>query len=202
MAEIRSFIAIELPSKIKTELSGLVGRLSPKYQRSVKWVNPEGIHLTLKFLGSVPEEKISDIIDVLDDIASESHPFELCLDEVGAFPNLKSPRVAWVGISGNLHDLSSIHRKIENSIVHLGFEKEKRVFSAHLTIGRVKDSTNKIERADIGRDLSVSAIKQSLPFSINGFTLMKSTLTPKGAIYEQIACFTLDNERNIMIELN
>ena len=200
MGDIRAFIAIELNSELKSELADSITRLRVKHPKSVKWVNPEGIHLTIKFLGDVPEEKIFDIKNILSKISSTSYPFRLRLGRAGAFPNLRSPRVAWVGMEGDIPELLALQRQVETAMIPLGFTAEKKPFSAHLTLGRVREYASKSEMSILGQDLSTLQIRQDINLDADNFCLMKSTLTPRGAIYEQLIKFTLDKNLNDMIK--
>ncbi len=192
MAEIRAFVAIELPEEVKNELGNQISKLRSGREDSVKWVKPEGIHLTLKFLGNVSEQRILDVKNALSKSVVGKYPFELNLCEAGAFPNLKSPRVAWVGIAGDLQEITNLHTRIETALVTLGFPKERRGFSAHLTLGRVKDKATKQERVELGSALGLVEMEHHMPFTVSGISLMQSVLMQSGAIYEQIAHFALD----------
>ena len=137
---IRSFIAIELPEAVKTGLQQLQTELTlPRYS-FVKCVAPEGIHLTLKFLGNISAEKVTDITGVMEQASQEVSPFQLQLTEVGAFPNMRRPRVLWVGIKGEVDKLVSWQQRIDNGLVPLGFAKEARPFTPHLTLARLREN--------------------------------------------------------------
>ncbi|NQT72208.1 MAG: RNA 2',3'-cyclic phosphodiesterase [Chloroflexi bacterium] len=192
MGEIRAFIAIELPDEVKNELSEILYKLKPGREKAVKWVNPNSIHLTLKFLGNIPEERIVDITHAIAKASSLTFPFNLELKGLGAFPNLKSPRVVWVGIGGDLPIITNLQRQIDQSLIPLGFSPEKRDFSPHLTLGRVRDKTSKNERYELGKTVESLEIPKSASFSADRFSLMQSTLTNNGAIYSQIEAFMLD----------
>jgi 2'-5' RNA ligase len=192
MGEIRAFIAIELPNEVKTNLSTLLGKLKPGHERTVKWVDPNSIHLTLKFLGNIPENKIVDITQAITNATQKIRHFSLSLQGLGTFPNLRSPKVAWVGIGGDVEVVTSIHRQIDRALVPLGFASEKRSFSPHLTLGRVRDKTTNEERSDLGKAIESIKVNNSSPFSVDRVSLMQSTLTKSGAIYDQISIITLD----------
>lgn len=193
MGEIRAFIAIELPDKVKNELSEILYKLKPGREKAVKWVNPNGIHLTLKFLGNIPEERIVDITHAIAKASSFTFPFNLELKGLGAFPNLKSPRVVWVGIGGDIPVIANLQRQIDQPLIPLGFPPEKRDFSPHLTLGRVRDKTSKNERYELGKTIESLRIPRSSPFAVDRISLMQSTLTSSGAIYNQLATVVLDS---------
>ncbi len=176
---MRAFIAIELSSEIKEELARLQAKLKAS-NADVKWAKPEAMHLTLKFLGNVTQEKIEEIKKTLDNVASRHQPFEISLFKVGGFPKVETLRVIWVGIDKGCSQTESIAKELEEELSHIGFEKEERPFTAHLTLGRIRTPKR--------RGNLVSAIK-SLDFSptssctINKLTLFQSTLAPQGPIY-------------------
>lgn len=183
MDSIRTFIAIELDEALKQELGRLEGRLQDRVSTGVKWVEPGSIHLTLKFLGSTPSSKIAEIETRLEEVALWFTPFWLRLGRVGGFPNLKRPRVIWVGLEGDIETLHKLQLEVCRAIEDLGFPPEERSFTAHLTLGRVKDVLSEEERSRL-REAMLTA--ESLPggaFEVNSVSLMRSDLTPRGALY-------------------
>jgi len=180
---MRAFIALELSEEIKEELSRLEAELK-KSDADVKWVKPENIHLTIKFLGNIQEttegNKIEQIKKILDGISSQTKPFGISLFKLGVFPSLDYPRVIWTGIDKNGNAFAEkIAVLIEEKLEMVGFPKEKRPFSAHLTLGRVRSGRNK---AELKQKVS-SLVVQIKSCTINHATLFQSTLTPRGAIY-------------------
>jgi len=175
---MRTFIAIELSDEVNSELAAIQEELK-KASSDVKWVETANIHLTLKFLGDVDERKAGEIKSILDKIASEYKKFEMSLFKIGAFPKLDYPRVIWVGIDKNCATVEEMAQHIENECEKIGFKKEDRPFSAHLTLGRVRSPKNKEALKD--KILSISV--KPLNFNADKITLFQSTLTPKGSIY-------------------
>lgn len=192
MGEIRAFIAIELPDDTKAALSRLLDQLKPGYERSVKWVQADSIHLTLKFLGNIPDEMIVDITTVVSRAILGIPPFSLKLHGLGAFPNLRSPRVVWAGIAGDIPQIVKVQKRIDEALIPLGFTPEKRAFSPHLTLGRVRERTDSAERSNLGKAIEALEVSGATHFSVERVSLMKSTLTSSGAIYDQLATFILD----------
>ena len=178
---MRAFIALELSEEIKEELSRLQEELK-KTGADVKWVNPENIHLTIKFLGNAGESKIEQIKKILEDISSQTGPFEISLFKVGAFPSLDHPRVIWAGIDKGCAEAEKIAALAEGKLENMGFEKEKRPFSAHLTIGRVRSGRNKAGLKEMISSLEV----KPKSCAIKHITLFQSTLTPRGSIYTSL----------------
>jgi len=178
-SSIRSFIAIDLSDPFRRQIEAFIQELR-KSDAQVRWVRTEGIHLTLKFLGNVAPELIEEIKPALARIASQTAPIRIEPEACGAFPTIKSPRVIWVGIRGQIGPLAELVRRVETAMVPLGFEQEGRPFKPHLTVGRVK-----------GR-LRLQALQQILlehrDFSAEAFdaaevVLYKSDLRPDGARY-------------------
>jgi len=181
--QIRSFIAIELPQNVKTELAQLEDELERPGHRFVKWVNPRAIHLTLKFLGNIPTKQIPEISNAIEQASKGIPPFHLQIASLGAFPNINQPRVLWVGIKGETASLQGLQQKIDSSLVPLGFAEEKRSFTPHLTLARVREGTSLIDRKGFGELVMSTNFESKYPISVETINLMKSQLTPEGAIY-------------------
>ena len=138
---LRTFIAVELPSSLQSKLGQLQENLR-KSNADVSWVKTENIHITLKFLGNVTTEKIEEIKKALGKIASSVSSFSLKSKDIGVFPKPSFPRVVWVGIE-NQERLKELALMVEDELSKIGFPKEQREFTAHLTIGRVRSPKNK-----------------------------------------------------------
>ncbi|MBI4336126.1 MAG: RNA 2',3'-cyclic phosphodiesterase [Candidatus Omnitrophica bacterium] len=178
---MRAFIAIDLSDDNKAELSRLRDELK-QAQADVKWVQPENIHLTLKFLGEVTDEYVGKVQEALDRIAAGFKPFEVSLLGIGAFPKLDYPRVIWVGLDKGKEEAEEIAKNIEEELEKLGFAKEDRPFAAHLTIGRVRSGKNKEALKDKIETVSCKLLTVS-PQLVSSIVLYQSTLTPHGPIY-------------------
>jgi 2'-5' RNA ligase len=186
MEEVRSFIAIELPEAVKLNLSQLEAKLKSGRQTSVKWVAPESIHLTLKFLGNVVPESIKDIAQAMAEAAQGIPPFRLEVKDLGVFPNLKRVQVAWVGVHGEIDKLSQLQQRLDANLSRLGFAPEGRPFTPHLTIARLRDNASPAERQALGQ-LIASTRFEAGAFSVDAISLMKSQLTREGPIYSRIS---------------
>jgi len=183
---LRSFIAIELPGSIQSALSD-IQRDFKKSDVDVRWVRPENIHLTLKFLGTIEESMVRKITDVLEKISVNYGTFTMTVSGVGVFPNVRAPRVVWVGTKES-DMLIGLQRDVEEGLESLGFEREKRKYTAHLTLGRVKSSRGKgalMEKAETYRERDFGS------FDVRAISLMKSDLGPAGAKYTRVAEFRL-----------
>ena len=158
----------------------------------MKWVKPENIHLTLKFLGEVTDEHIDKVKEALDRIAAGLKPFDISLSNLGAFPKLDFAKVVWVGIEKGKQATEDIAGKIEIELEKLGFAKEGREFSAHLTIGRVRSGKNKEELKKQVLSAHSSELIAHSQQPVNTIILYQSTLTPRGPIYTALHTSTFN----------
>jgi 2'-5' RNA ligase len=183
MEPVRAFIAIELPESIRSSLSQLQDQLKQREYAPVKWVDPDSIHLTLKFLGNIDAGRIPALTNAIYGASRGITPFRLMLGAPGVFPHFRAPRVIWIGLTGDTHSLSSLQENIERALVPLGFSPEGRHFSPHLTLGRVRDSATHDERQRLGEAVPSLKAKTMSFFEVNSISLMRSTLTREGALY-------------------
>jgi len=175
---MRTFIAVELPEKIKGEIERLQAPFK-KTDTHVSWVKPKNIHVTLKFLGEVPEERIDEVFSATRKAVEGARKFTMSLKGTGAFPNPRRPRVIWVGAGPGGEELSLLAAGIEQEMEEIGFPRENRKYSAHFTMGRVKSPKN-IEKL---MELVSSSDFQTEEIEVNEVVVMKSQLHPGGAIY-------------------
>jgi RNA 2',3'-cyclic 3'-phosphodiesterase len=182
---MRAFIAIELPKDVKVELAKLQDELK-KSGADVKWVEPDNIHLTLKFLGEIDDKKLDGTYKAMEDAAKEKKLFRMRISSLGAFPKINFPRVIWVGVDKGDAQAKEIAKQLEEKIQKIGIPKEDRPFSSHITIGRLRSGQNKDKLVEELNKLAGTYGKEALEFDVQKITLFKSTLTPKGPIYEAI----------------
>jgi len=192
MEQIRSFIAIELPEKLKLELVRLQDRLQQRPQPWIKWVDPQGIHLTLKFLGNIGADKIAPITGAMEAAVRGIPPFRLELSNLGAFPNLKRVQVIWVGVGGEIDRLRQLQQRLEANLVPLGFSAEAREFTAHLTLARLRNQATPDERNRLGQLVAATRFETAQTIEVENINLMKSQLTREGAIYSKISSVGLN----------
>jgi len=183
--EIRTFIAIDLPDTVKSFLKETAHELKG-FGAHVRWVRPESIHLTLKFLGNVNRDLVPTLEAELNSILSRERSFPLSMSGLGAFPGLKRPRVIWAGLDDPGRRLTPLVAGIDDRLEPLGFKKEKRPFRPHLTLGRVKSPR--------GVGELVAAVRRMMDVSGPSFTaekafLFQSVLKPSGAEYTPLARF-------------
>jgi RNA 2',3'-cyclic 3'-phosphodiesterase len=183
---LRSFIALELPDNVKETVALIIKRLRPAQHRYVKWVAPDGTHLTIKFLGNIYSSQIPQITGIMKTAAGKMPPLDLRLGGLGMFPNEQRPRVIWVALEGNTEPLAEMQREIEQALAPMGFAPENRAFTPHLTLGRVRDNASSDDRKEIAVVVKEKKIEYEASFTLRELSLMKSTLTPTGAIYNRI----------------
>ncbi|MCX8022747.1 MAG: RNA 2',3'-cyclic phosphodiesterase [Syntrophorhabdaceae bacterium] len=171
---MRAFLAIGLPDEIKVYLGKISGHIG-KYVEGVKWVNREGQHITLKFLGEIEEKAVWGIKEALSFIGMKYRPFKASLGSIDGFPDKKRTRVIVIRLENGVDKICDIYNDIENSVGTLGFEKEDRPFTPHITLGRRKTPAPLLEKACIETE--------RLFFDVDSIVLFKSTLRPDGAVY-------------------
>jgi RNA 2',3'-cyclic 3'-phosphodiesterase len=180
MEMMRTFVAVTLPGAAQAELGRvgavLAGQVPPG---SVRWVQPEQIHLTLRFLGETAVSQLPAITSSLDKVGQQTGPLTLRLGRVGCFPNCKRPRVIWAGLEGEVRPLAALQRRVEAALVPLGWAAEKRPFQPHLTLGRVKD-VGKLGRANW--DVAVEPVE----VEVTAVVLVQSQLQRSGPIYTNL----------------
>lgn len=198
MATVRAFIALELPEHTKREIAGIQDSLRTAAQRqgravagALKWVAPESIHLTLRFLGPTDEGLLPRLEELLAAAAVDQKAFALMLAGIGAFPNARRPRVLWVGIQGDLERLAALQQRIEEGVVALGFRAEPRGFSPHLTLARVREGQPPAVLAGISSLLATPVRLSDAALRVNSLSLMRSELLPTGARYTSLHTITL-----------
>lgn len=182
MSFIRAFIAVEINPQAKQKISELISCLK-KSSADVKWITEDQMHLTLKFLGNIAADDIKKISDTLSVISNTLKPFTIGFSGIGAFPSIDHPRVIWIGINKEASSLKILAEKIETAMEKLGFAKESRGFTAHLTLGRIRAPRNIHNLVKLLKEISFSIETGAV---VNKPALFQSTLTPKGAIYSKL----------------
>lgn len=187
---IRSFIAIELLEQIEKSLETIQSKLKNS-GADVKWVKPQNIHLTLKFLGNRSPQELEEIKKILDEVAADfgkrcpgqSSSFNISLSEIGAFPRLNYPRVIWIGIKEGSQETTRLAEDVEQSLEKIGIPKEDRPFSPHLTLGRLRSPKGRERLKEFVEKLNSELGVTSYEQRVDHLTLFQSTLTPSGPIY-------------------
>jgi len=176
---MRAFISVDMGAL--PEIVNILDNLKDT-NADLKIVKPENVHLTLKFLGEIDEKMVDRIAGVMEKSVKEVSPFRIKLRGVGVFPSMDYMRVVWIGIE-NAEKLGIIVGRLENDLSNLGFKKEKRRFSPHMTIGRVKSPRNK---EILQNFLKENREKDFGELEVKCIRLKKSVLTPKGPEYSTV----------------
>jgi RNA 2',3'-cyclic 3'-phosphodiesterase len=179
---MRCFIAIEIPSEIKSAFIDLQNDLR-NAGADVAWTNPDNVHLTLKFLGEIDKKLIGEVEKVCLETIADMPPFKLSINGTGVFPNARHPRVLWVGLSGDVERLERLQEQLDERLAGIGFDNEEKDFQPHLTVGRIRSNKNL-------RELLARSDGYTLPalsFVVQEIVLMKSDLLPSGACHTELA---------------
>jgi 2'-5' RNA ligase len=184
---MRLFVAINPPDAIRTALHDAAAPLR-EAGMPVRWTAPASLHLTLKFLGETPQDRVEAIEAVLREAAAKTSPFDLPIGGIGGFPTMRRPRVIWIGAEAT-PSLRSLKQDVEWALASLGFEPEVRAFQPHVTIGRVTQGAQPGALRDLA-DLAAGIRVRSV-FRVASVDLMRSRLTPRGARYDRIVAAPL-----------
>ncbi len=196
MAALRTFIAIDVPPAVLDTITRIQNRFK-SLGLHASWVKPGNIHLTLKFLGDTDPDRIPGIQSKLTETLAPFAPFRVSLSSAGVFPNTKSPRVLWVGLKDEEGTLETLQTAIEKTLESAGFHMDKRSFSPHLTLARIKSPKgikSPKEKKELKDELD-AANQEGIaphPFDVGEIKLYESQLTPKGSIYSVLANFKLN----------
>ncbi len=200
---IRTFVAIELDEEIRKAIAGTQGQVQEQLMQQlrlrtpgvrVQWVRPDSIHLTLKFLGDIDEALVEAIRAALLPVVRMQPRFVVEVGGLGVFPDLRAPRVLWIGLFGQVEALMYLAAEVEAALTGVGFPPESRRLSPHLTLARIKERSR-----EVGKGLADSGL-MTQPFRIGSLAvdavcLMKSDLKPSGAVYTRLAQVTLESKR-------
>jgi len=177
---IRAFIAVEINSDIRAIIQNIIDSLR-KSNSDVRWVKPNNLHVTLKFLGEIPEKKIEIVKDILRKISNKTPSIPTKLTPVNVFPHQQKPRVIWIGLEDREARIGKLATELENALSALGLPKEKKGLQAHITLGRLRSLKN---TNSLMNKLQEASLIYPSEFTITHITLFRSTLTPEGSIYD------------------
>jgi 2'-5' RNA ligase len=180
----RLFIAIELPADVLSSLAGIQTVLKKQVPpQTVRWVNVDGIHLTLKFLGDTPAAKRTSLEEALGQAVEGHFTFSLATGTLGCFPNTRQPRVVWVSIQNDVDALKALRDAVEEHVAPLGYPTENRPFSPHLTLGRVHRDARRDDVRQFGELIADSTANDVHEWPVSAVSLIRSELKPSGAVY-------------------
>jgi RNA 2',3'-cyclic 3'-phosphodiesterase len=187
---VRTFIAIDIPQTIKDRIEALQRKLGGS-RAQVSWTKASKIHLTLKFLGDVARSKLDEVIAAAERAASRAAPFEVEVGGAGCFPSLRNPRVLWIGLSQIPDPLAKLHTAVELELARIGFAREQKKFSPHLTIARIRTPSPD------ARELAERLIEegfQAESFRAEEVIVMRSEMKSTGSVYTPQAVIKLGQE--------
>ncbi len=189
----RVFIALVLPPQAKEALTQTICALTQEISTGVRWVDPSGIHLTLKFLGNIQPALTEQVFEAMtrasknkDSGSDDSGHFQLSLSQLGVFPNTRRPRVLWAGIQGDLTALAGLQARVEKAAGRIGFVPEQRPYRPHLTLGRLREGVPPPARLQIGKAVSEAELEPSQPWLVDSLHLIRSDRKPEGATYTSL----------------
>jgi len=186
---MRTFIAVPLPAEVLSTLAEVQEKLRSMGE-AVRWSAASSIHLTFKFLGEINPALLPALTESLRLRTQAERPFPLHLDSLGAFPDLRRPRVIWCGLAGDVARLEALQEKVELACIQAGFAPEEHPFRPHLTLGRVRAPMNLAPLADYMR----SCTPPKSAFSVDRYHIYQSVLRPQGALYSVMATLDLQDE--------
>jgi RNA 2',3'-cyclic 3'-phosphodiesterase len=196
---IRTFIAVELDPPLKEAIAAVQESLKREFPGlatgvRLQWARANAIHLTLKFLGDIEEGRVGDILRALEEAGRSHEPFSVDVKGFGVFPNLRAPRVLWMGLSGQTDRLIRLAGSIDTALMPLGFPVEPKPYTPHLTLARVKEQSR-----TIGNALADSSMMRDVTsrgtLSVQVVALMKSELRPSGSMYSRLGAVALSDRK-------
>jgi RNA 2',3'-cyclic 3'-phosphodiesterase len=185
---MRTFVAIDITPEIRERLAGFMEQTRGSLP-GARWVRPEGMHITLKFLGEISPKQKDAIERALH--AIQSQPFAIAIRGLGFFPNSRSPRVFWAGIEAD-NSLSTLASAIDEALIPLGFQKEKQTYKPHLTFARFNPGTNRSNFDSAAKSLIERTQPDFGTMTANEFFLYESKLSPRGATYSKLTRFAFE----------
>lgn len=186
MSLMRVFIAIELPQQTLDAIEKQTARLRQAIGSDIiRWVPPQNMHLTLKFIGDIAASHVEFLKQMIMQEAATHSQFEIQIGGLGSFPNSRMPRILWVGLHAPA-ELASLHKGIEAGASRLGYEKEERPFSPHLTLGRARQNTEPAELTKVRAALDTIQLGNIANTRVDSVHLFKSDLQPGGSVYTKL----------------
>ena len=183
---VRVFVAVELPPEVTGVLGVLATALRQEGLSSLRLAAPQGVHLTLKFLGQVSLARLEGVTGALDRVAQSRAPFAVELRGLGGFPTLERPQILWVGLDGESEGLQGLAGAVEEALTPLGFPPANRGFTPHITLARLRQGAPPVERRSAGESLVRLLGQERATLAVEGISLIRSLLLPQGARYSRL----------------
>ncbi len=186
MSKIRTFFAIEIPDTIILKLKQIQDKIKA-HDFSIKWVKPENIHLTIRFLGDIESSDVEHIGDLAENVVKSFESVSICAKGIGAFPNLRRPRVVWAGLAGQIDILQQLKENFDSAFETAGIPREGIKFKGHLTLGRIKKNFDTRKFSEVIQEHQEF---KSESFKSDSIVFYKSDLKPTGPVYTKIKRFS------------
>jgi 2'-5' RNA ligase len=191
---VRSFVAIDLPDALRRSMEERIEALSSaRPSRIIRWVRPDGIHLTLKFLGDVETGEMESVRNVVSEVVPRFSAFTFSVGGLGCFPSFQRPRVIWVGIREQSGTLAALQAALELGLAGHGFRKENRAFHPHLTLGRIRRGVRQEDQRSVGKALERMQRFSLGDVHVKEVSLVRSELKPSGAVYTNLMSVPLES---------
>jgi len=187
MSTTRTFVAVHLSPELVSRLTALEDHFRGlPGGNAVRWVPPESMHLTLKFLGEVEDSRLPRIFQTVSAVCARSVPFRLTVAGAGCFPDWLRPRIIWAGITEGGLELVTLAAELDAVLAALGFPRERRPFSAHITLGRMDRRASQSELAVFGRSIADQSVGELGSLVADHVNVVKSDLRPQGPLYTDL----------------
>jgi 2'-5' RNA ligase len=184
----RIFVAVEISEAARRRVADYIENLRKEFPKiRVGWEKPEKLHLTLKFLGDCGEKQLSELEKIVEEISAEISNFKIQISETGVFPNARNPRVLWIDVKDEAGNLARINERLETECEKIGFEKERRNYVPHLTIGRVREPNRARELAQKHLENKFEPVE----FTVSKIVIYESRLQPTGSVYSVVSSYKL-----------
>lgn len=188
---LRLFIAVELPHEARAAVSGVIEQVVESGVKNLRPVRPETVHLTLKFLGDVPSDRVDELVKRVAPVVGAHTPFGMALRGAGVFPSPSRTRVLWLGISGDSMALEELHSGIEDAVASLGFARDRKSFSPHLTVARVDNRASRADRILAAKTMASVRHPDGVEIPVLSVSIMRSVLGRGGATHHRLASLPL-----------
>ena len=184
---MRTFISADIPDEAREGLALFLSQLRAMDLEKLRWVQPEAMHLTLKFLGEIDQDKVGPVLSAMADSCKGTSPLDLATGELGCFPNRRSPQVVWLGLEGDMEALTKLQAKLDGELHRTaGLPLENRPFRPHLTLARVRRGATEAERRQIWDTIESTPPPQTIIWQVSQLSLVHSTLLPQGPQYRTL----------------
>jgi 2'-5' RNA ligase len=186
MTTLRTFVAVEIPGEVRSSSLRLMERLRGS-QAKVTWTKAANLHFSVKFLGDVPANQTAEICSAVQEAVAPFSPFEAVVHSAGAFPSISRPRTLWLGMREGVEQLELVFHAIERLLTPLGFAREHRRYTPHMTLGRVREGSGASSLKELAELLRKYADFDAGAMTVNGVTIFSSTLSSEGPTYQALS---------------